>query len=151
MITSHIQARDEIFKFVNEAWVANAAAAVGYIPAIEWQGKTALKIDASKFWARVSAQRVTEEQTNVSVADAALGTRRYTIAGLVFIQIFGPKSAGNAYEGGNSLAEIARSSLRGKATPSKVWFRNVRINELEPEDLYQRFNVVAEFEYDEFA
>ncbi|AEX56100.1 minor tail protein [Burkholderia phage vB_BceS_KL1] len=152
MTTTHSEARNEINALFNTAWNANAGALAGYVPNIEWQGKQPRETpDSSKYWARVSIQTVLEEQTTLSTCEGKPGQKRYTASGLVFVQLFCPKSIVGSFEIGGKLAEVAKKAFRGKTTPGKVWFRNVRINELDPEDLYYRYNVVTEFEYDELG
>ena len=146
------QARDEIFTLFNTAWQAETGAVAGYVPEIRWQGVEYRDTpDGSKFWARVTKDTVLEEQTTLSTCEGKPGQKRYTASGLVFVQIFCPKSNTQAFAIGQKLAKIARNAFRGKTTPGKIWFRNVRINELDPEELYYRFNVVTEFEYDELG
>ena len=153
MTTTYSNAIDEINAAFWQDWnSAKSSSVVGYVPDIRWQNvEEASTPDGSKFWGRVSTQTVFEEQTTLSTCEGAPGQKRYTSSGLVFVQIFCPKSNAQANEFGKKLSEVARSSFRGKSTPGNVWFRNVRINELPPEDLFYRFNVVAEFEYDELA
>jgi hypothetical protein len=146
------QANDEINALFLAKWNAESAAIAGYIPAIEWQGVTQRDApDGSKFWVRVSKQNVFEEQSTLSTCEALPGQKRYTSSGLVFVQLFCPKSYQRSFEIGQTLAKLARDSFRGKSTDGGIWFRNVRINELPPEELYQRFNVIADFEYDEIS
>lgn len=152
MTTTHTGARNEINKLFNTAWQANAGAVAQYVPPVEWQGVQPKDTpNTSKHWARVSIQTVLEDQTTLSSCEGQPGQKRFTASGLVFVQIFSPKSLGDGFKVGGLLAEVARNAFRGKTTDSHVWFRNVRINELEPEDLYYRHNVVAEFEYDELG
>lgn len=152
MTTTRSEARNEINGLFLAAWNANAAAIVGYVPNVEWQGvQPRTTPDPSKYWARVSMQTVFEEQTTLSTCEGKPGQKRYTASGLVFVQLFCPKSLGQAFELGGELAEVAKKAFRGKSTPGKVWFRNARINEIDPEDLYYRYNVVTEFEYDELG
>jgi len=150
MTTTYSGAGDEIKSAFWQAWnSAEVSSLVGYIPDVRWpMVEEPAEPDPSKYWARLSVQTVFEEQTALAGSDTK---RRYTASGLVFVQIFCPKSRSNSGEIGGKLAEIARNSFRGKSTPNNVWFRNVRINELLPENLFYRFNVVAEFEYDETA
>lgn len=150
MTTTFSGAADEINGAFWQVWnAAEVSALVGYVPDVRWpMVEEPAEPDSSKYWARVSIQTVFEEQTALAGSDTK---RRYTASGLVFVQIFCPKSISNSGEIGRKLAEIARKGYRGKSTPNKVWFRNVRINELSPENLFNRLNVVAEFEYDETA
>lgn len=152
MTTTHSAARDEMNALFLAAWNAGAPAIASYIPEIRWQGVQYRALpDGSKIWCRVTIETVFEEQTTLSTCEGKPGQKRYTASGLVFVQIFCPKSDTQAYTKGGKLAEVARNAFRGKSTPGKVWFRNARINELAPEELYERYNVVTEFEYDELG
>lgn len=146
MITQS-EARDEIFALFKTAWEAGTIDIVSYIPNIEYQGVQPIATpDIAKHWCRISIQTVSENQASLSDEN---GQRTYTAYGLVFVQVFCPRSERNGFERGISLAQIAKRAFRGKATPGRIWFRNVRLNELEPENSFYRLNVVAEFEYDE--
>lgn len=143
---------DEINSLFFSAWNAGSAAIVGYVPEMRWQGVQYRDLpDGSKFWGRLSKQTVFEEQASLSNCEGLPGKKKYTASGLVFLQLFCPKSNTQAFELGQQLAKLGRNAFRGKTTPGKIWFRNVRINELDPEELYERFNVVTEFEYDELG
>jgi hypothetical protein len=149
MATDYVTAIDEMFSLFNEAWLAQSSDVVGYVPEVRWPGVEEPQTpDFSKYWLRVSQQTVIEEQTALAGSDSK---RRYTASGLIFVQLFCPKSEAVAMENGRKLAVIARNSFRGKTTSGKVWFRNARINELAPEESAYRFNVVAEYEYDEVS
>jgi len=143
--------RDEIGALFLTAWQSTVAI-VGYVPEVQWQGVQYRTMpDGSKYWARLSKQTVIESQATLSTCEGLPGQRKYETSGLIFVQIFCPKSDSQAFELGQKLATVARNAFRGKVTPGKIWFRNVRINELEPEELYQRFNVVSEYEYNELG
>lgn len=150
MTATYTQARNEIFATFKDKWEAAAPAIAGYLPKVHWQGvEEQGKIEGLRHWARASTQTVIAEQTSLAMNVGEEGKIRYTESGLVFIQLFAPKSDGNGQYIGGLLAQVARSAFRKTSTDNCVWFRNARINELDPEDLFYRFNVVAEFEYDE--
>jgi len=149
-MTNYEGARDEIYALLNTAWLAGAAAIVGYVPEIRWQGVTKeTKIDESKFWARASMQSVDAEQASLSNCAGAIGQKHYTDFGLIFVQLFAPMAAQQATVKLGRLAMLARNVYRGVSTDNKVWFRNARINTLPDELQFHRLNVVAEYEYDE--
>jgi hypothetical protein len=149
MSTTYSTAIKSMFSLFFTAWQAGATSIVGYIPNINWPGiEKPTKEDASKFWARVSQQTVDEGQTALAGAGSR---RRYTAKGLIFIQLFCPKTDSRSIDLGRSLAVLARDSFRGKISTENVWFRNVRIQELDAEESYHRFNVVVEYEYDEMG
>ncbi len=147
MTTNYVSAVDQMFALFNAAFTANSSWVAGYVPAVYWQGVgEPAAPDASKYWCRASQQSVLEYQ-----ATLRNGTVKYTTEGLIFIQLFCPISDVAAMKKGRQLAVIARNAFRGKTTSGKVWFRNVRINELPKETSAYRFNVVAEYEYDEIS
>lgn len=147
------QATDEMFALLNSAWIAGAAAIVGYLPEIKWQGVPERNIpDASQYWARVTKQTVLEGQGSLSDCAGELGQKRYTVTGLLFIQLFLPKCENDCSEIGRQLAVLVRDAYRGQSTPGGVWFRNATINDgIPPEEICERINVVVEFEYDDLG
>lgn len=143
----------EMETLFNTAWQANAGSIFGYVPAIEWFGKeTKDKVDRTKVWARFSTQNVTEEQATLSACVDEPFVRRWNGSGLIFVQLFLPKTVANAVIQGRKLAKVARNAYRGKKTDGGVTFHNVRINDsLAPEEQFYRINVVAEYDYDELG
>lgn len=152
MSINYQQAKDEMNARFYEDWKAQSAAVVGYVPEVRWQNQELGSIPGNdKFWCRVYISSIDENQTSLSNAVGGPNQRRYTDYGLVFVQLFGPKTLPNADRLNNELAMLAQRAFRGKVTPGKIWFRNVRINELEPEQQFYRCNVIAEYEYDEIS
>lgn len=143
----------EMETLFNTAWQTNAGSVFGYVPAIEWFGKeTKDKVDRTKVWARFSTQNVIEEQATLSACVDEPFVRRWNGSGLIFIQLFLPKTVANAVIQGRKLAKVARNAYRGKKTDGGVTFHNVRINDnLDPEEQFYRINVVAEYDYDELG
>lgn len=154
MPATYLQATDETFALLAAAWTDAAAGAIvgGVAPDIRWPG---LEVEGNpptdKFWLRVSTQGVAAPQTGFSNGALPNANRRYTPAGFVIVALFGPRSQADAWEKLKALAQLARNTFRGKTTASGVIFRNVRIQELDPEALWHRIQVVAEFEYDEIG
>jgi len=147
---SYTNAINSIFSLFLTAWSAGTPAITTTAPKVYWPGvQEPASIDGSKFWARVSQQTVIESQTALAGGDT--GKKRYTAQGLIFVQIFCPKSDSANFQKGRLLAVVARDSFRGKTTTENVWIRNARINELSSEESFHRFNVVVEYEYDEIA
>lgn len=135
------------------AWQANAAPFFGYIPDVEWFGKeTKDKADRTKVWVRFSTQNVFEEQATLSACVDQPFVRRWNGSGLIFIQFFLPKTVANAVIQGRKLAKVAKTAFRGKKTQGGVTFYNTRINDnVPPEELYYRLNVVSEYDFDELG
>ena len=149
-MTTYLEATDALYAIFNEAWTAGAAVIVGTVPEIRWHGvELREKPPVNKYWCRVSSQNILEEQATLNeVAEA--NKHRYTIAGLLFIQLFCPMSDPQAMDRGRKLAMLARDAYRS-VDRDGVWFRNARINELAPEQDAYRFNVIVEYQYDDIG
>ena len=145
MITSYKQAVEEMFEFFYLKWVVDSLTVLTYVPEIRVDGDGQVdNQDNEKFWCRFSQQTVTTQQSTFR-SDTP---KRYTTHGLIYIQIFCPKQQ-NSISVGRSLADIAKKIFQGHTTSDNIWFRNSRIRELDPEDLWYRFNIVSEYQYDE--
>jgi hypothetical protein len=143
----YITAIDSIFEAFKAVWDEDTTAVVGYVPAVYWQGiEEPEKPDASKYWVRLSQQSVNETQKTFVGENSK---KRFQNDGLVFVQLFCPKVDSQSFQIGRELAVVARDAFRGKVTSSGVWFRNARIKELSDEEGYHRFNVVADYQFDE--
>lgn len=143
------QAVNETSALFKAAWDANSGVVFGYIPEIEWEGvPSKTKVDQTRVWGRFSTQNVFEEQATLSDCAGEPFKRRYAGSGLVFLQLFLPKTVANALPKGRTLAKVARNAFRGKKTSGGVWYLNARIVDVPPEELFYRLNVVAEYEYD---
>ena len=150
MATDYLGARNQIFKKIKDNFIAGSTAIIGEEIKVYWQwNQETERPPTNKFWARVSMQTVDSQQGTLSDACGAPGQHRDNNAGLVFIQLFGPKSVGDVPEKFSKLAKLARRSMLGQTVTGDVWFRNSRINELPDEAEWIRANAVAEFEYDE--
>jgi hypothetical protein len=148
------EARDEVVKAFETAWQANAAAIVGFTPEVRYKDiQTRAPEPTGAYWVRVSLQSVDEVRTGVSSCpdENDQEQKRYTVSGLVFVQLFGPVNDDEAQLNLELLAVIARNAFRGKRRPGGLFFQNARINDLTPEDTKIRFNVVAEYQYDEIG
>lgn len=138
---------DEIFGQFRLAWIAGAAAICGSVPVVFWPGIEPADPPANAIWARVSQQTLEDSQSAFGAVFEG-NKRRYNSAGLVFVQLFLPKVAQNV-DIGRRLAKLARDSFR--AQNPHVTFTNSRIQELQSESGYIRFNTVTEYEFDEFV
>jgi hypothetical protein len=71
---------------------------------------------------------------------------------LIFIQVFVPKKNGQlAEEQSRKLGEAAKRIFRGKTFDGCVTFINARVINLDPEELYLRKNMIAEYSYDDIG
>lgn len=140
-------ARKEIFARIGGCWTAHAPAIVDPLPEMRYQGvEEAALPGATKFWARASTQLVTTRQSAfVTDGDVPI---EYATAGVVFVQIFAPMKP-NGYAKGELLAELAQRMFMQGETPSGVWFRNPRINELANDGTWYRWNAIADFQFNQ--
>lgn len=146
------EAIDEMFSRFNDAWQTVSPSLLSYVPLVLWQGKNEPeKLDYSKYFARVSQQTVIESQSTLSTECGAPGQKRFTVDGLLFIQIFCPKAEAKAWAVGRQLATIARNAYRGNRAGDSIFYRRPRIKELDPELECLRYNVITEYEYDEIG
>jgi hypothetical protein len=146
------QARDEVYELLMDAWTAGAPAVCGYVPKMFWKEVTPDEIpNKSQYWVKFAVNPVISPQTALGMGTAPEGNRRFTTYGLVIAQVMCPANLVEASLIGIRLSQIVQSALRRKSTPNNVWFRNARINLLDQKEGYERFNVVAEMQYDEIA
>ena len=140
---------DEIFATFKTTWDADTPAVNGgVIPKVFYQGvgETGPQPpDAA--WARISILHNLSTQAALSPEN---DKRRYTDSGIITVQVFTP--IGNqGLQLNRQLAPIARKAFQGKRTiDGNIWFRNVAIVEVGADAHWHQFNVVSEFEYDEF-
>lgn len=153
MIESYTQSNSELYKPIVDLCKSSAVRLLfDYDIDIRWpNNEKDSKPDASKIWLRVSRQTVTNPQTAIQNNFRGQSARKYTNNGLLFIQIFSPKTNG-VFPKVEKLAEMfVKEVFRGKSTEHCIVFRNARFNELPPENDWYRLNVVTEYEYDEIS
>lgn len=153
MTCTYEQFIDDTFKMFNDAWQSGAGAIVGSdVPPVYWVGKESkTKPPLDNYWARVSTQGVVAPQSTMKSGIAPDEKQRYTPAGLLFVQLFCPMGRANSFVIGRRLSMLVQDTFRGAQSPNGVWFRNVRINEIDPDSNAYRFNIVAEYEYDDIG
>ena len=152
MTATYPQAEDEMFQLAQDAWDAGAPAIVGYTPELRFEGReSTLKPINDRYWARVSVSPVGEGQATLSDCVAVAGQKRYENVGNVFVQIFALMTDELGAEKARLLADLMKNAFRGKTTPSACWFKNCRFNKLANENKFFRYNVVAEYEFQEIG
>ena len=152
MTASYIEAKDAMFALFNTAWQAGAGAIVGSVPEIRWQGVEGRDLPPTDdYWCRVSLQTLRRKQATLGLPTGDADIKRYTVFGLIFVQVFCPMALSDAGAKGELLAQLAQNAFSGKTTDNGVWFRNTVINELPATDDYYIFNVVAEYTYDDIG
>lgn len=148
------QARKEIFALIDTTWKAKAPAIVAplALPEMRWQGieKGALP-GSTKYWARSSTQLATTRQSAhiMRPDDPGQSPVEFATSGVIFIQVFAPMSEHGSYAKGELLAALAQCMFMAAETASGVWFRNPRINELVPDGTWYRWNVMADYQFNQ--
>jgi hypothetical protein len=147
----YVGGENEIRKFIYSHWVDRSEEIVSYVPEMRFQGiETNDPPGVPTFWARLSVVSLTDQQATLSTCSVVAYTRRYRDNGRVVVQLFGPRTGPDVSEKLKRLAELVQNRLRGGKTENGIWFRNARIDaNLSPESLFQRINVVCEYERDE--
>lgn len=150
---NYVGGENEIRKFIYSRWLDQAQQVLGvdYIPEMRFQGvETNDPPSVPTFWGRLSVMSLTDQQATLSTCSTVAYTRRYRDNGRVVIQLFGPRTGPDASEKLKKLAQLVQNRLRGTKTDSGIWFRNARIDaNLNAENLFQRVNVICDYERDE--
>lgn len=101
----------------------------------------------SEIWARWQIQYNWGGQGSLANVE---GNRRWMREGTVIIQVFTPLNIGQ--ETRYNAVETIVNAYEGKRTPSDVWFRNVRFNEViggTEVSGWQQTNVYIDFLFDQ--
>lgn len=143
---------DEAYKAITDRvlleWPTRSTTAVG--KSVEMRFKGIEKKIPDDMFARFHMRPVLEGQA--SHRGGPDNPQRYRASGLIFIQVFVPRRYGQLAEGhSRRLGEAAKMIFRGKTFAGCIEFRNVRVVDLEDEELYTRKNMIAEYEYDDIG
>ena len=150
MSTSPQNARKEMFARLNTCWQAGAAAIVGSVPEIRFQGVAEPQPPAMDgFFARCSTQGVDTKQSAFIMATPGASPAEFTSNGVLIIQVFAPMVAKTAYAKGELLAALAQGAFMAYETASGVWFRRPRIIELDNDGTWYRWNVFVDYQFDQ--
>lgn len=146
---TYITAREEMFKFFTDKW---NAANVEYTTELRYQGK-ADPARPAILWAKLSSQEVASPEAGFMMCGEGQSQQTYSSNGLFFCQVNAAIILEDAFYKGGFIATVARGILRSANTPNGIWFRNARIMPIapRPDDKEFKWNVVAEYLYDEIA
>jgi hypothetical protein len=103
-------------------------------------------VSEKEAWARFRLQHNEGGQRTLAGND---GKSRHGRKGNVIVEVHSPIGTGvkDAY----ALAESVKNAFEGKRTASGVWFRNVRINEVNDTTLlWYPIVVIADFDYEQY-
>lgn len=142
------EAVDEILALFGAAWAANAAAAISAVttPAIVYEDDEDGAPDSVAPFCRITVQHADASQRTLGTA----GARQFEHEGIVFVQVFAPIRARGAMDVAQRLAEVAQAAFEGQRT-SRVWFRNVRFNEVGRSGPFFQINVAADFQWSQVS
>jgi hypothetical protein len=137
------QAKDVMLAVFKDAWDAlrTATPALGYGETYE-DVPGSMPTAATALWARVTVRHATGRQSSLT---GGLGTQRYTNKGFVWVQVFAPMGDGST--AGYVASQAVVDAYRDANT--SVLFRNVRLNEQGGDGSFTKFDVIADFEYDD--
>lgn len=147
--TTYSDAVDEMFGMINSIWNANSSIIAGYVPEIHWPGKpepTSVPMD--QVWARVSVQLVSDKQSSLANSN---GVRRYHAIGLLYFQIFCPRTAASTLDIGRALANLIRLAFLKESPSGSIWFIDAVIRELPSTTENYPINIVVTFQYDSLS
>lgn len=137
MSATFTEANDDILTLFKAAWDPTTWEVV-----YENIGTPGSPPDTPSPWARPTVRHNPGEPA--SLGDAT-GQKRYNRTGLLTVGVFVPIGEGlsRAYD----LAKIVADAYEGKASPRRVWFRNVRVLEVGPDGEWFQVNVLIDFTY----
>lgn len=151
MTTDYLQAIDDIFGEVQTVWSAASQSILGYVGEIRWYGREPKALpDREKYWLRVFQRTVMERQTALGRVQNDNG-RQYRTDGLLFIHLFCPIVDKAAVTEGRRLANEIKNHFRALQTTNGVLFANTYIDELPMDGDWYRFNIIAQYNYEEIG
>lgn len=148
MASTIVNARNEILTLFKTQWEADPLSASIQVFYDDVKGDVPQTGDDDTFqpspFARVKIEHTTGGQSTLS---GSIGTRTFTRNGLITVQVFTPSGQGLSLA--DQLVSIVVHAFEGSSTPSQVWFRNVRANEIGKSGPWFQYNVLSDFTYDE--
>lgn len=150
MTLSQQAARQEILAHIASAWAAGSAAIVGYVPEIRYQGVELPGLPGTdNYWMRASTNNVTTEQSGHAIDEPGVSEVIYTTFGFVTLQIFAPMKTADSYAKGELLSGLGQRMFMASETAGGIWFRNPRIRQLDNDGTWYRWNVIADYQFDQ--
>lgn len=134
------QARDSMLTVFKAAWDLLGSPA-GSFPAI-YSDVPGSVPTTETVWARVTVRHAVSRTRSLS---GGLGTQRYENTGTLWVQVFAP--VGDGSSAGYAASQAVVNAYRDANT--SVLYRNVTMTELGNEGAFERFDVKADFEYDD--
>lgn len=130
-------ARDEMLTMFKDAWDASAFSAA---PVLYWDVTSDDDLPTDDVWARITVRHEVGEND-------AIGNRLFLRQGTVTVQLF--TRFGTGLTNADLASKVVLDAFQGKASPSGVWFRNARMNEIGQDGEWFQTNILVDFEYTE--
>lgn len=142
-----VTAKDELYGFINDRFITWLQQN-DEVCTLRWQGK--LKVaETEPLYVHFSMQQVLSPLKAFVRTDDRADVKMYETSGLIFGQVNVAMAEADGFRRGDLIATALRDMLRDAETPSGIWLRNSRFNELPNDVQYFKWNVIAEYEYDE--
>jgi hypothetical protein len=143
---TYTDALDDMFGTFSDV-LSDVETILDYAPQVRWPGiPEPANTPMDQLWMRVSTQMVKEGQSSLSDKD---GTKRYESHGLLYVQLFAPRTVSNTLNVARQAAEAIRNRFRKASLSGEVWFRNQVVRELPETTENYPLLVVVEFTYQE--
>lgn len=147
MALSYDEAYDAITTYFTAEWAAKADDIVGYVPDIRFAGIEEKEKPTVTF-VRFVMNPVSSPQSTLRNAEYG---QRYENNGIIIVQLLVERKSVQAEAQARKLAQVAQGIFRDPGFPGCFIFRNIRINNLEPEATWLRKNVITEYQFDELV
>ena len=145
-MTTFAEARDEIYGLFQTALLASAWSSVRVIyPNVEADPLDSTPDITSQQpdpWIRASVTHYSGRQTTIGGP-----LQRFERRGAFRAEIYVARSRGMSQA--DLIAKVVSDAFEGQNTSSGIWFRNVRMDEIGPDGIWFRVDVIADFRYDE--
>ncbi len=130
------EARDEMLAVLKAAWDTTS------VPANVSYPDKPFTPPADAAWARATIRTATGRQSSLG---GAMGAKRYTQTGTLWVQVFAP--AGDGMVTAYALAQTVVNAYR--TARGTVWYRNPRWQEVGASGAFEQVNCLIDFTYDD--
>lgn len=136
MTLTYKQANDDILKMITNAWAVTGNKI--YFESVQDDRQTDT-LPFCKVWIR----HASGGQRTLGGKGARIFERR----GFVRIEVYSRIT--NGLQESYQLAKVAGDAYEGRSSDNGVWFRRVRISEMGKDGIFNRVDVIVDFEYHE--
>lgn len=134
MSLTYEQAHDDMQKMINEAWTATGHK-------IFFESVQEERDEETEPFIRVWIRHTSANQRTLGGEDNRLFERR----GFIRIEVYSRIT--NGLQESYQLAKVAGDAYEGRSSDNGVWFRRVRISEMGKDGIFNRIDVIVDFEY----